>query len=255
MRVSRCRFWCFLESETVSNMIWKPSVTATPTRAPCGLPSGPIVPITASLRARMYDSNSALSMITCLRRPRAPSTAAVCRDLPDVRPRITNRRSSVTVRHVRRSFDRFGARGNCPPVGLVCILDVDIKEGWYRLAHTAAVTDHHDRISNSDFRWCSAAQFATRVEHGSQKSQEAGDIVGEDSWGHGVPAVRLESVHSLPIPYLRCEFGFAAGRLRAGWRGGSDMTAVHHQTDFICPGCGAATKLCASRQTQTHLIG
>src|SRR5262245_55730440 len=195
MRLSRCRFWCFLESETVSNMIWKPSVTATPTRAPCGLPSGPIVPITASLRARMYDSNSALSMITCLRRPRAPSTAAVCRDLPDVRPRITNRRSSVTVRHVRRSFDRFGARGNCPPVGLVCILDVDIKEGRYRLAHTAAVTDHHDRISNSDFRWRSAAQFATLVEHGSQKSHQAGDIVGEDSWGHGVPAVWLESVH------------------------------------------------------------
>src|SRR5262249_47303443 len=93
------------------------------------------------------------------------------------------------------SYCGFASRGICPPVGLVCILDVDIKEGWYRLAHTAAVTDHHDRISNSDFRWRSAAQFATRVEHGSQKSHQAGDIVGENSWGHGVPAVWLECVH------------------------------------------------------------
>src|SRR5262245_7283612 len=39
--------------------------------------------------------------------------------------------------------------------------------------------------------------------------------------------------------------GFAKGHLLAGlsWDGGSDMTAVRHPTDFICPGCGADYKV------------
>src|SRR5215472_12438150 len=40
------------------------------------------------------------------------------------------------------------------------------------------------------------------------------------------------------------KFGFSACRLLAGCRG-LDMTAVHHLTDFICPGCGAGLQSCA----------
>jgi 2-polyprenyl-6-methoxyphenol hydroxylase-like FAD-dependent oxidoreductase len=39
------------------------------------------------------------------------------------------------------------------------------------------------------------SDVVTAIARGSQKSHQAGDIVGEDSWGHSVPAVWLESVH------------------------------------------------------------
>ena len=42
------------------------------------------------------------------------SACAECRDLPDIRPRILDRRPSVAVRHVRRSLDRFSARAQSP---------------------------------------------------------------------------------------------------------------------------------------------
>jgi hypothetical protein len=54
------------------------------------------------------------------------SAPAVGRDLPDVPPRISNRRSSVAVTHVSRSLDRFSACGSCSLVGLIRILDIDI---------------------------------------------------------------------------------------------------------------------------------
>jgi hypothetical protein len=122
-------------------------------------------PDRASLRARMYDSNSALSMITRLRHPRAPQRPGMSR-LPDVCPRITNR-----LRKACPQVSRSGRRPRQSPAG-TSRLHSRRKEGRLRLAHTAAVADHHDRISNSDFRWHSASQFATRVESGLQNEGE-----------------------------------------------------------------------------------
>src|SRR5262249_52212882 len=65
-------------------------------------------------------------------------------------------------------------------------------------------------------------------------------------FGHETgPTAEAERVSRLPpaIPNLRCEFSFGACRLGLSRDGGSDMTAVHHPTDFICPGCGAGYKV------------
>src|SRR5262249_25689266 len=129
---------------------------------------------------------------------RRTSAPAVGRDLPDVPPRISNRRSSVAVRHVSRSLDRFSACGNCSLVGLVRILDIDVEAGRHRLPLAAAVADHDDRIANPHLRRRSGLELAVGAEHDLHKPDKAGDSVGEGSGSHVVPAIRLDRVHGLP---------------------------------------------------------
>src|SRR5215475_3627893 len=65
-------------------------------------------------------------------------------------------------------------------------------------------------------------------------------------------AVGGEGLKASPaIPNLRCEFSFGACRLGLSRDGGSDMTAVHHPTDFICPGCGAGYKVVSVKRRPT----
>jgi hypothetical protein len=117
------------------------------------------------------------------------------RDLPGVAPGIEHRRPSIAVRRVHRFLERRGARIDGAAIRFIRVFDIHIKETRHRLAPAAAVANHHNRVPDPYFSRYPGSILASGIEHSLEKSDQAGNVAGENSRRESMPAVRCEVAH------------------------------------------------------------
>src|ERR1700736_2795154 len=127
----------------------------------------------------------------------ATLTGSVRRDLPSIAPRIEHRRPSIAVGRVHWVLDRSGPGIDREAVSLIRVFDIHAKEGRHGLAPASAVADHYYGVADLYFSRPSLAIFAAGIEHGPEKSDQPGDVGGEDSRRDRMPAGRSEAAHLL----------------------------------------------------------
>src|SRR5262249_43073888 len=117
------------------------------------------------------------------------------RDLPQVSPCVPHHRAAVAIGHIDRLLDRDGTGSDGAPVRAISVFDVNVEKGWHGFALAAAVADHDDRLTDLPLRRHAALDGAASIEHGLEKSHQAGDVAGDDPWHHGWPAIGLRFFH------------------------------------------------------------
>ena len=65
------------------------------------------------------------------------------------------------------------------------------------LAPAAAVTDHHNRVTDLYLSRQSVSIFTAGIEHSPAKSDQAGKVAGENPGRDSVPVMRREAAHVL----------------------------------------------------------
>src|SRR5262245_12462441 len=110
-------------------------------------------------------------------------------NLPGIAPPVLYRRATVTIRKVRGRFQRSGASLDGALVRLIGVVDVDVQEGGSRVAD-AGVANQDDRVPDPQGGWHGLPIVSRRGKHVLDERDQLMRFVSNDSWRHGVPAIR-----------------------------------------------------------------
>jgi hypothetical protein len=116
--------------------------------------------------------------------------AAMRCNLPDVAPGVLHRGPPVAIWHIDGFLDCKSVCLERALVGLVGVLHIDIEEGRPRFAHTASVADHDQRIPDPHFSGGTSAHFAPGAEDQFEDANEAINVLREQPWDDGWPAIK-----------------------------------------------------------------
>ena len=111
------------------------------------------------------------------------------RDLEDIAVGITHHGTPVAVWRVQRSFQRFSARLQRSPVGLIGVGNIDIEESREEVP-LARWREHQERVADTDLGWVSLLDIAGAVEDGAQELDRPVQVGDDDARRQGVVAVR-----------------------------------------------------------------
>src|SRR5262245_14938454 len=110
-------------------------------------------------------------------------------NLPGIAPPVLHRGATVTIRKVRGRFQRLGASLDGALVRLIGVVDIDVQEGRSRAAD-AGVANHDDRVPDPQGGWHLLPIISRRGKHVLDERDQFLRLVSNDSWRHGVPAIR-----------------------------------------------------------------
>src|SRR5215472_1497843 len=89
-------------------------------------------------------------------------------------------------------------------MGLIHILDVDIKKGLHGFSKTIPVADHDQRIADPDLRRAIDLELAHATENLFNEANQLLGLRSDNPRSHSVPAVWLKAVHRCCLCSFAC---------------------------------------------------
>jgi hypothetical protein len=110
-------------------------------------------------------------------------------DLPNIAEWISDRGPAVTVEHIPRFLDHSRATFYRAPIGVVRIVEIEVKERGHRVAH-AGFSDHYNRIADANLRWAVVSKASACAEGVFEKIDQPGGVRHEQPGCYRMPALR-----------------------------------------------------------------
>src|SRR2546428_11641878 len=106
--------------------------------------------------------------------------------LPDVTPGIPHHSTTISIRRVPNSLQRYCTGIQSSLAGVVCVLDIHVEERGEGLPGSS-LAHHEERVANHDLRRRVDMELARRPEHTLEECDQPGRLFNDDAWSNGMP--------------------------------------------------------------------